>query len=106
MNMKNNPCVEELKELLKSFDDNECDHNLWVSQKGDVHISKIPMNLRADWRKSHKRIVKYYYDYFRGNGYVGESAANDDSHVTKLLSDLKKDWEHGSTGRIDLPGVD
>lgn len=106
MNMKN-PSVEELKELLFGFDDNECSHNLWVNHDGDVQVSKIPTAAsRVDWRISHKGIAKFYYSYIQGNGYVGDDAANDDVHVKILLSDLEKDWRSGSSGDIDVPGFD
>jgi len=105
MNMKINPNIEELRLLVLRYDDSECNHNLWVSFGGEVHISKIPdEEAREKWERNHEAAAKFYYTYLKGNGCVGKRAAND-THLQKLLSDLQKDWDKGVTGHV-VPAAD
>ena len=41
MNLKNNPTEQQLQLLMAKADDNACDHMVWVSKDGEVHIEAI-----------------------------------------------------------------
>jgi len=100
VNLKLNPRIEELKELLLRFDDNECNHNLWVSYGGNV-ISKVPdAEAKIEWEVKHKGIARFYYSFVKGYCCIGKRAAYDNNYMESLFSDLKKNWDRGSNGHV------
>ena len=45
MNLKDNPSLDELKEMFASCNDDAGHHVLWVGKSGEVNLSVIPKDL-------------------------------------------------------------
>jgi hypothetical protein len=88
MNLRDRePSFEELQAMIAACDDNAAHHVVWVSEDGDVHITKLDTLNPIEWAKQNDGKVRYSHGLFaKGNGYVGPSAALDMSHMTVLFN--------------------
>jgi hypothetical protein len=103
MNLKDNPTIEDLKQLVANQEDDRYDHILYVTKNGDVHFSKLgPGLVPADWANKNKDNYQFRLESFhRGNGYVGPEAAKDDDWVFRLMNALVLNWQKKNVGYID-----
>jgi hypothetical protein len=93
MNLGNSPTVEELRDLLRSCDDYEGDHILWVAKNGDVHLSLASRDDTSPGVKEAAPEMQLWYETFEaGNEYVGPDAAGDFAWVKQLFDALVKNW--------------
>ena len=106
MNVTQRPTLDQLRDLLRSVDDDSGHHILWVGHSGEVHLDPLPSHLTpAMWIEKNRDHVRSRYETLgRGNGYVGPEAAKDDEWVSTLFEWLLQDWAAGRRGYIDVPG--
>jgi len=94
MNLKNNPTIIDLAELLMPLNDNASDHITWVDFEGEVQVTKTSV-IRGN--------AKFWYETLElGNGYVGPQAATDLDYLKKELDRLTQDWSKDAKGAIDF----
>lgn len=103
MNLNSSPTKAQLRKLLRSCDDDEGAHILWVDRQGEVHITLLDEEATpAAWAGSMGDRIRFRYEtYGAGNGYVGPDAAQDDSYVALLFRHLVEDWQEGAVGYVD-----
>ena len=103
MNLGRNPTEEEMGELLASVDDRAGHHVLWVAKNGDVHVTLLPEDVApGEWASRNTNLHFRFETYVRGNGYVGREASLDVHYVRRTLSALRRGWEQGVVGYVDL----
>lgn len=104
MNLNQNPSIIELISIIKSCDDNNFNHIIWVSKVGNVLVEKFTTNNPASaFEKSFKNKLKFWLGVFhRGNGYVGEHAANDDKYLNVLFKNLMDNWKNDFQGHVEI----
>lgn len=102
MNLNFEPNINKLKSLINECDDANFNHIIWVSINGDVKIEKFTENNPSDkFEKLHEDRLKFWLGvYYRGNGYVGIEAANDEKYLTELYNQLITYWDQGAKGHI------
>lgn len=103
MNMNDNPTTEELTGMVARCDDNAGRHMLWVSNDGAVHLDEVPRPLTpVGFIREAGLDVRFRFETFAAtNGYVGQTAANDQRWIAQLFGWLKTHWQNGDTGYID-----
>ena len=95
MNLNNNPTKDELRELLRPWDDRAAHHVLWVDWAGEVHVT--PME-RKEWRAPPpppevvERAAVYFEPFWAGNGYVGSDGVANDEWMTDAFDWLLRVW--------------
>jgi hypothetical protein len=94
MNLNNNPTKDQLRDLLRPFDDRAAHHVLWVDRGGEVHIT--PM-VRVKWGRPPEppqdvldNAVVRFETFWAGNGYVGSDVS--DEWITDAFDWLLRDW--------------
>lgn len=100
MNLKNNPTEIQLQRLLARADDDAAHHLLWVGKSGEVHLDPLPENMNPiAFSEQRNTEMKFRLESFdRGNGYVGQHAAEDGPYVARLLGELTDAWVSGVDG--------
>jgi hypothetical protein len=103
MNLSRNPTIEQLRDLLKSCDDNAGHHVIWVGYDGEVHITLLDEDSTPGHRaEAMGNQIRFRYETRqRDNGYVGPEAAQDGEHLRLLFRDLLRDWEKDARGYIE-----
>src|SRR5579883_1281513 len=93
MNMQSNPSKDQLRELLKRCDDAAGHHLLWVSNNGDVELSRLREGqTAAGFEQAHPEMRVRFEAFQAGNEYVGPDAAADDEWVSELFNSLATRW--------------
>jgi len=93
MNLNQKPTREQLKTLFSACDDTIGHHVLWVSKNGDVALTPLPNELTlAGFDQTNPDIQLRYETFVRGNGYVGEQAADDERFVDRIFKSLQSEW--------------
>lgn len=93
MNINQKPTKEQLKTLFSACDDTIGHHVLWVSKNGDVALTPLPNELTpAGFDQTNPDIQLRYETFVRGNGYVGEQAADDERFVDRIFKSLQSEW--------------
>ncbi|EAM8994566.1 hypothetical protein E1L19_08660 [Salmonella enterica subsp. enterica] len=92
MNLNNNPTAQQLSQLLSVCNDDAGHHILWVSKTGDVSVTLINDIGPIGFEQNTPSMAMRYETFQRGNKYVGQEAANDESYVNRLLKDLINEW--------------
>lgn len=91
----NNFNISAVRALIQSKDDSR-DRQLRVNRVGEAYISDIVGNQELD-------DVKFRFEtWIAGNDYSGEKAAKDEDWVSRIFNALKKNWEEGYEGFVDL----
>lgn len=96
MNLNNNPTVQDLSNIMASCNDNSGHHVLWVSKSGDVYITLMTNYSPVGVEEATPSMAMRYETFDQGNDYVGQNAANDTNHVTRVLKDLQDAWSNYS----------
>src|SRR4051812_16887922 len=97
MNLKHNPPVEELQQLIASCHDEQNFHVLAVTHNCDVVIEAFPM---CPIIRSGKYL--FYFLFHPGHGYTGYSASRDSEWMNTLFEELNCCWAKGQTGRVSI----
>src|ERR1700677_3323874 len=93
MNMNKNPTVEELRELIRAWDDLAGHHVLWVAKNGDVHVSEVPKDMTPVGFQEDQPDMQLRCETFEaGNEYVGPEAAEDGDWIKQLFDALTNEW--------------
>jgi hypothetical protein len=95
MNLNNNPTMDQLRDLLRPWDDIAAHHVLWVDRTGEVHVTP----LEKKWRPIPEpgpdvlnNAVVRFQTFTAGTGYVGAEAAANDEWITDAFNWLVRDW--------------
>lgn len=106
MNLDNNPTPDQLRALLRPWNDRESHHVLWVDPTGDVHITPV----EKKWKpippppaEVEKNAVVRFETFWAGNGYVGPEAAESDEWIADAMEWLLRDWNEAKTGARPKP---
>jgi hypothetical protein len=103
MNLKLNPEISELKELVGNCDDENFNHIIWVAKNGTVHIYATKLSnptIEFD-AKNGKNLQFWKGVYLSGNQYFGTEASNDHIYLQELLDSLIKNWRLKTYGHIE-----
>lgn len=95
MNLNDNPTVEQLRDLLRPFDDNAAHHVLWVDRGGEVHVTPLPKQWRpipAPPPEVLDNALVRFQTFYAGYGYIGPEAAEKDEWPVEALEMLLSDW--------------
>ncbi|VUF53794.1 hypothetical protein HYP22_gp41 [Escherichia phage ESSI2_ev015] len=104
MNLNNNPTVSQLSQLISVCDDNAGHHILWVSKSGDVAVTQINDLSPIGFEENTPSMAMRYETFQRGNDYVGKNAAEDATHMERLLRDLLNEWPLYNGNRVRYIG--
>ena len=109
MNLNNNPTVDQLRDLLRPWDDRAAHHVLWVDRSGEAHITEME---RKAWRPPPPpqevldNAAVRFETFWAGNGFVGPEAAASDEWITDAFNYLMRDWaaakENGKQVLIEI----
>lgn len=95
MNLNDNPTVDQLRDLLRPWDDRAAHHVLWADRTGEVHITE----LEKKWRPIPEpgpevldNALVRFHTFYAGYGYVGAEAAAKDEWMTDAFEWLLRDW--------------
>lgn len=97
MDLTNHPTIHQLAELFCSVNDDASHHTLWADKDGIVHLDPVIAGTLS--ARPNVRFTSETFD--RGNGYVGQTAAEDEKHVKQWFDWLVGHWQDGSTGYLD-----
>ena len=87
--------LDDVRNLIGSEDD-RVDHQIRVTDDGRVFLSET---VGAEGLKG----IQFRFETFdAGNGYVGCAAAEDHQYIYQIYLTLKKNWENGYTGYVDI----
>ena len=102
MNLNRNPTKDQLRELLRSCDDDAGHHIVWVDRAGEVRITLLDGSVTpAEWATKMEGQIQFRYETRgMGNRYVGSEAAEDSEYVELLFRDLVQDWQRGAKGYV------
>lgn len=103
MNLKNNPTIEDLINMIAQINDFESDHIIWVDNEGNVRITSLPDNLTSSgWTIQNRKTIKFRFETFTsGNGYLGKNAVQNTAWLNRLYNALINNWSKGIQGYID-----
>jgi len=103
MNLKLNPEISQLEELIGNCDDENFNHIIWVAKNGTVHIYATTLTnpIKAFETENGKNLQFWKGIYKKGDDYLGMEAANDPTYLQELLSNLIKNWRIKTYGHID-----
>src|SRR5262245_30465164 len=100
MNLNNNPTKDQLRDLLRPWNDLTAHQVLWVDRAGEVHSTP----LEKKWRPIPEpgpdvldNALVRFETFEAGNGYVGEEAAASDEWITDAFNWLLRDWTAANT---------
>lgn len=89
----NNPTLDDLKQLYASCKDKNDHHILWICSSGKVHIDRLPANVDPEAFEKEKPNMKVRFKtYHRGKGYVGKTAAADETFMSRMYRTLIEQW--------------
>jgi len=103
MNINENSNIEDLRTLIRGCDDENFNHLIWVSKKGDVTVEKFKTNNpSSEFELSVGDNLKFWIGvFYRSNGYVGEQAANDDEYLNDLYKNIIDNWQNDFLGHVE-----
>jgi len=103
MNLKNNPSIDDLKNIIAQINDFESDHIIWVDNDGNVRITPLPANLTSSsWTIQNRKTIKFRFETFTcGNGNLGQNAVQNTVWLNRLYNALVSNWNKGNQGYID-----
>jgi hypothetical protein len=103
MNLKSDPEISQLKELIGNCDDENNNHIIWVAKNGAVHIYATTLsNPIAAFEKEHGKNLQFWKGvYNMGDHYFGAEAANDNDYLQDLLRNLTTHWRIKTYGHIE-----
>jgi hypothetical protein len=103
MNLKQNPEVSQLKELISDCDDDNFNHIIWVSKNGAVHIYATTLsNPISAFENEHGKNLQFWKGmYNMGDHYFGIEASNDSKYIQDLYDNLVKHWNSKVYGHIE-----
>lgn len=103
MNLKLNPEVSQLKELISNCDDKNFNHILWVAKNGTVHIYATALSnpIQAFETENGKNLQFWKGVYDMGDNYFGIEASNDSKYLQDLYDNIIKLWNSKVYGHID-----
>jgi hypothetical protein len=65
MNLNSNPTKAQLQKLIKSCDDNEGAHILWVDRQGEVFITLLDENITpVAWAENMGDKIRFRYETY------------------------------------------
>lgn len=94
MNLNDNPTPDQLRELLRPYDDRAAHHVLWVDRTGEVRITKV----EKKWPPPEPgpdvldQALVRFETFWAGKGYVGQEAAADDQWISDAMGWLTREW--------------
>lgn len=102
MNLNDTPTLDELREIVKTYDHNQDHHIIYVTKSGDIAVHVLgPDETPAGWAKRNEDSVQFRLETFaQGTGHLGERAAKDDYWMRKLYAVLVKNWQNGEVDYI------
>ena len=94
MNLNNNPTLDDLRDLLRPWDDRAAHHVLWVDHAGDVHITELEKKwpVPQPGPEVLDNALVRFETFQAGNEFVGPDAADDDEWIAATLGQLAHDW--------------
>lgn len=93
MNLNHSISPEELARLFAMRKDKNESHILWVGEKGDVHLDRLPAGMEeAEFEKCTPHMRVRFRTYRRGKGYVGKKAAADTDFIGRVHRSLTEQW--------------
>ncbi len=99
MNLDYNPTLDQLCQLIASVDDAQDSHILFVTKRGDVHLSVFSANTTTGSDYANEDTLQFVLDTFMiGQGYVGRQATQDPEWMDELFSELILHWTEKTTG--------
>jgi hypothetical protein len=103
MNLKSNPEVSQLKELIGKCDDENSNHIIWIAKNGSVHIYATTLsNPIHEFENENGKNLQFWKGvYFMGDLYFGIEASNDSKYLQDLYDNLIKNWNSEVYGHID-----
>ena len=96
MNLNNNPTMDQLRDLLRPWDDRAAHHVLWVDHAGEVHITAMERTSRRPPPPPQEVLdnaVVRFETLWASKGYVGPEGAASDEWVADAFNWLMRDWE-------------
>jgi hypothetical protein len=100
--MNHNPTLQQLRDLLASQDDHAGHHVLWVTDTGEVRISRLPKGPPPPEPWAGPPEMKLCYETFWGGyGYVGPQMATDEDWAPYLFENMVAEWAKAKVA----PGV-
>jgi hypothetical protein len=100
VNLNNNPTMDQLRTLLRPWDDRAAHHVLWVDRAGAVHVTEVEKKWRPIPQPGpdvlNNALVRFE-TFVAGNGSVGEEAAASDEWITDAFNWLMRDWAAANT---------
>ena len=103
MNLKLNPEVSQLRELINDCDDDNFNHIIWVAKNGTVHIyaSTLSNPINAFENENGKNLQFWKGVYKKGDHYLGTEASDDIKYIEDLFDILIKNWKIKTYGHIE-----
>jgi len=103
MNLKSNPEIFELKELVSKCNDEEFNHIIWVAKNGIVHIYPTTLsNPTREFESENGKNLQFWKGvYLKDNDYFGMEASEDSQYIQELYDSLIKNWKNKTYGHID-----
>ena len=103
MNLKLNPEIFQLRELICNCDDENFNHIIWVAKNGTVHVyaSSLSNPIREFDKENGKNLQFWKGVYNMGDHYLGKEASNDLKYIEDLYDTLVKNWKIKTNGHIE-----
>jgi hypothetical protein len=100
MNLNQTPSKDQLKALFAAANDDAGHHILWVDTNGQVHMTLLDDSVvLTEFSSAYPNVRLRFEALCIGNGYVGQEAADDDSHVNRYFSWLCEEWAKAAGAR-------
>ena len=102
MNLNNNPTMDDLRDLLRPWDDRAAHHVLWADRTGEVHITPVEKKwpVPQPGPEVLDNTLVRFETFQAGNEYMGPDAAASDEWVTDAFNWLMRDWA-AAKGKAD-----
>jgi len=103
MNLKLNPEIAQLKELIENCDDEKFNHIIWVAKNGSVNIYPTTLaNPTREFENENGKKLQFWKGvYTKGDNYFGLEASNDTSYLQSLFDNLLRHWRNKAYGHIE-----
>lgn len=87
LNLKLNPEIVQLKELIRNCDNDNFNHIIWVAKDSTVHVyASILSNPGRRLKNENDKNLQFWNGiYLMGNQYFGMKASNDSKYLRYLL---------------------
>ncbi|WP_017903883.1 hypothetical protein [Pseudomonas asplenii] len=93
MNLNNHPTIDQLAGLFASRKDSHDDHILWISETGEVRLDRRASHVdEQHFSRAQPDLLACLVMYRRGQGYTGKKAAADRDFMSRVLQNLKAEW--------------